>query len=45
MAEAADQHHGLARYLRGAAAMPAHLWMIEKPPDVIGDPNQLGTLV
>ena len=25
MAEAADQHHRLAQYLRQAAAMPAHL--------------------
>jgi len=31
MAEAADQHHGLAQYLRGAA-MLAHLWIEPDSP-------------
>jgi len=32
MAEAADQHHGLEQYLRGAAAMLAHLWIEPDSP-------------
>ena len=39
MAEAADQHHRLAQYLRRAAAMAARLWIEpDSPSSRYGEP-------